>query len=388
MDKELRNINDEIERYFKENSFEANPRYRNVVKRIENDLKEQAKKIFKNEKHEVFLFGSAASELGTIKNFDVDLTIRFKDGPPLDHSDRKRISRLQDLSRCLNGAFTERRVIKGQFAECLRIKHSETSMSVDITLNKTLEHFNSQLLKAYQRFSFRFSTLALIVKDWNKLTFKNNKASKKFDGKSLGMLNSYSITLMLIAFLQHKLVLPNLQKRNSFGETNLVSYSRQEHEDDRYIYTKNLEANVFIENDFERVRERFIDQDKEISAAELLIQFFEFYGKKFPCYKQIISISLHKPFIGWVHSEKEHRNNGRSYQNYREALPEKLKVMTGKIIDTMEETPFMIVDPFDWTYNPANTVKKGQEIQIRKDFRRAAKILRETHYLPYLIQDQ
>ena len=192
---------------------------------------------------------------------------------------------------------------------------------------------------------------------------------------------------MIIAFLQHKRVLPNLQKRNCFGQENLVSYSIQELDkiQGSYTFTKGLQANVFFETDFDRVNERFTDKDTESSVAELLIQFFEFYGEKFPCYKQVISISLHKPFIGWVHSESEHRNNGRSYQNYREALSEKLKVMTGKIIDTMEETPFMIVDPFDWSLNPAYTVRKGQEDQIRKDFRTAAKVLREKGNLANLI---
>jgi DNA polymerase sigma len=51
--------------------------------------------------------------------------------------------------------------------------------------------YNSKLLLTYAQVDERFHALALILKDWNKKQFTDRKKR----------LNSYSIVLMLIAFL-------------------------------------------------------------------------------------------------------------------------------------------------------------------------------------------
>lgn len=47
----------------------------------------------------------------------------------------------------------------------------------------------------------RFANLAIVLKIWNKRMF-NNKLTR---------LNSYTLNLMLIAFMQHMKILPSLQ---------------------------------------------------------------------------------------------------------------------------------------------------------------------------------
>lgn len=71
---------------------------------------------------------------------------------------------------------------------------------MDITINKTLEVLNSHLVNAYGAYDTRFIKLALFVKAWNKLRFPDK----------MKRLNSFSIYLMLIAFLQKRGVMPNL----------------------------------------------------------------------------------------------------------------------------------------------------------------------------------
>ena len=61
---------------------------------------------------------------------------------------------------------------------------------------------NSELVFAYGAFDYRFVKLALVLKHWNKKSFPDR--TKR--------LNSFTVNLMLIAFLQLKGVLPNLQK--------------------------------------------------------------------------------------------------------------------------------------------------------------------------------
>lgn len=80
------------------------------------------------------------------------------------------------------------------------LKYSE--VHIEIAINKVVDLYNSQLLRTYTLIDRRFHILSLILKDWNK---------KKFPDK-IKRMNSYSIVLMLIAFLQLKHVLPRLQQ--------------------------------------------------------------------------------------------------------------------------------------------------------------------------------
>ena len=73
-------------------------------------------------------------------------------------------------------------------------------MKVELFLNKVVEPYNSSLLLHYALYDRRFHQLALIVKAWHKKHFLDPKTS----------LNSYSLILMLIAYLQEQKVLPCL----------------------------------------------------------------------------------------------------------------------------------------------------------------------------------
>jgi DNA polymerase sigma len=60
---------------------------------------------------------------------------------------------------------------------------------------------NSSLVNTYASYDTRFIKLALVIKTWNKARFP----------EKMKRLNSFSLYLMLIAFLQDKGILPNLQ---------------------------------------------------------------------------------------------------------------------------------------------------------------------------------
>lgn len=83
----------------------------------------------------------------------------------------------------------------------LSLTDEKYGIEVDISVNKVLEIMNSKLIHAYSSFDERFLKLALYLKQWNKENFPNRQKR----------LNSFSVILMLIAFLQHRKVLPNLQ---------------------------------------------------------------------------------------------------------------------------------------------------------------------------------
>ena len=73
----------------------------------------------------------------------------------------------------------------------LCFKDQMNRIDVDISINKVLEIKNSELIQAYAAFDVRFIKLALVLKAWNKQQFPDK----------MSRLNSFSIYLMIIAFL-------------------------------------------------------------------------------------------------------------------------------------------------------------------------------------------
>lgn len=67
-------------------------------------------------------------------------------------------------------------------------------IEIDFAINKILEVMNSKLVSAYSLLDQRFLKLAVVLKSWNKQNFPDKRKR----------LNSFSIYLMLIAFLQHR----------------------------------------------------------------------------------------------------------------------------------------------------------------------------------------
>ena len=97
-------------------------------------------------------------------------------------------------------------------------------------------------------------------------------------------LNSFSIVLMLIAYLQHKKVLPCLQ---SFGETKRITYTRYLYNKKSFSYGCTLETDLKFE--IPPVQNLNLNMTK--NPKELLIGFFEFYSKGFDFGKYAICIS-------------------------------------------------------------------------------------------------
>jgi DNA polymerase sigma len=86
----------------------------------------------------------------------------------------------------------------------LSFKDAECHLDVDIMLNKVSEVHQSNLILQYALISPEFVKLAIYLKLWNKTL-----------GDVQSRLNSFSITLMLVAFMQNINLLPNLQKRGT-----------------------------------------------------------------------------------------------------------------------------------------------------------------------------
>jgi DNA polymerase sigma len=88
------------------------------------------------------------------------------------------------------------------FGWVMQIKDAQNNIDIELTINKVLEVYNSKLISTYAKLDLRFLKLSILLKLWNKKSFPGSDRYKR--------LNSYSLTIMLIAFLQRKEILPNL----------------------------------------------------------------------------------------------------------------------------------------------------------------------------------
>jgi|TARA_B110000285_G_C14918976_1_gene511629 DNA polymerase sigma len=83
----------------------------------------------------------------------------------------------------------------------LKFRDTHLDLEVDIMVNKAAEVLHSNMILEYSRLDPRFKKLVQVLKKWNKNISSNIN----------NRLNNYSIYLMLIAYMQSKKLLPNLQ---------------------------------------------------------------------------------------------------------------------------------------------------------------------------------
>lgn len=124
--------------------------------------------------------------------------------------------------------------------------------------------------------------MALILKEWNKNKFPDRQQR----------LNSYSMVLMLIAFLQHKKILPNLQSTSSERKPH-VEYLKYSKIGGKFYEEYICRSDVSFINDA-----TLRGMESTESIADLFIGFLFFYSIEFDGQKQMISISSNDgPFI-------------------------------------------------------------------------------------------
>ena len=92
-------------------------------------------------------------------------------------------------------------------------------VNLDISCGHEVVFENSRLLKLSSKITPHVKTLALILKCWAK--------SRQINDSLMGTLSSYSYILLLVHYLQHVLVLPNLQPTNGVFTFNEVVHKNQ-----------------------------------------------------------------------------------------------------------------------------------------------------------------
>ena len=104
--------------------------------------------------------------------------------------------------------------------------------------------------------------------------------SNKLIGAENGYLSSYALQIMIIAFLQGGLevpVLPNLLSFNDLEHSNMIEYLPRGSTDS--TFKTNWYFITDIEDEINKLEEKF--GRNEMSTAELIYKFWDFYLNKF-----------------------------------------------------------------------------------------------------------
>ena len=88
----------------------------------------------------------------------------------------------------------EIQVLHTQRVVLLKTYDKKNQVNVDLCINKVFEVYNSKLMQTYCKINPDFQKLALLLKNWNRTRFPNHQTR----------LNSFSIVLMLLAYMQSK----------------------------------------------------------------------------------------------------------------------------------------------------------------------------------------
>lgn len=153
-----------------------------------------------------------------------------------------------------------------------------TQVEIDITINKVVEIQNSRLISAYALHDMRFRKLAMLLKVWNKNFFPDKRKR----------LNSYSITLMLLAHMIALEILPPQARLLNWEEPLVVEYEQQGRE-----FNYSSSCNVALR---EEIPPECARSDVTHSEAEILISFFAFYAFEFDEVELAIDIRKSNPF--------------------------------------------------------------------------------------------
>ena len=162
------------------------------------------------------VYGSTVNSLAQQAESDLDLTLLIDDYK-INHESILRLIE-QELSANSRFKCCETGPKQIQSGILLEVTDRMNQVEIDICVNKTLEVLNSQLICTYGAYDVRFIKLALFLKAWNKQHFRDK----------MKRLNSFSIYLMLIGFLQHRSILPNLQALAASDSQQFTSYQLQQ----------------------------------------------------------------------------------------------------------------------------------------------------------------
>jgi DNA polymerase sigma len=278
---------------------------------------------------DVVRFGSTANGLSVRSSNDIDVSVQIADLEKIEDEEYQAKEK-GELIEKIGSYFESLRVKKililaNARVPVVKFTYPETGTHVDITINNTLACLNTKLLADYCAIDHRLPQMVSIVKHWAKQRDVNDPYQ--------GTLSSYCYVLMCIFHLQTRspAILPVLQDlpptvSEQVGEWK-VSY-------------------------FDNVEElKGFGSKNTQTLAELVWEFFEYWAWRHDYQHSVVSIRLGK------------------------AIPKEDKDWTKRV--GRDRHLLCVEDPFLLSHDLGRTVDRQSKDVMRKEFFRAATILRD-----------
>jgi hypothetical protein len=251
---------------------------------------------------------------------------------------------------------------------------NENKLKIDLNYFGFCSVLNSALLRVYSQCDERFTILAQNIK----LILKHLKLNNTDDIKNY--LNSYCWMTLLVTFLQdivYPPVLPKILNRNKKFIKQIEAPGPQQKKKDQkrnyhahtkytfedIIYNtilKDFEINDTFWEEIPSIYSKFqnnLEQKNQMSLAELLIKFLEFLIFYFKYDSMYVNCS----FSGECFMNKNELQNLENKDPYYFQIYKNfLKKDKGDIL---------IREPFDYTYNPAQTMFKEKTFEFIKSLK-------------------
>ncbi|KAJ1547421.1 hypothetical protein HK405_005910 [Cladochytrium tenue] len=223
-----------------------------------------------------------------------------------------------------------------------RLQEPASGVRCDVSFHPPSAPAAAGLLRAYARLDPRLPLLARAVRCW--------AWRRGINEPHLGTLSSYCFQLMVIHLLQHRGVVPCLQRVvRQDALTGAVETSFE------FAATDGHSTDGLPEGDANNGG--WVSRNRE-SLGELLVAFFKYYSAEFPYVHGVASVRcgrvLSKEEKGWTKERQQELNR------------------SGSVKDRFW---LCIEDPLDPSYNVGRPIDKETLFEVRGEFIRASKIL-------------
>ena len=348
-------------------SYEINPNLKYVIKYLDVYLH---KKLF-NYKFKLYPYGSVTEFLSD-KDSDIDLYLDISEIA----LNKSKIKFLYALLYHIRN-FDKKATLTISTRVCV-ITFEFKYINFDISVVGFSPYMHSALIREYSLIDPRFPLLVIAIKNITKILKINNIS----DDKSHSFLNSFSWVLLLISFLQDIVnppVLPKIlqnsdifEKETFFGNNKVEKDDEEEKSNtwenkyEKISKTKNFDSFInSMEKEFIKLPKNLGDKNvrlanynsqivvkNNMSCSELLLKFLEFVIFYFKYDTIFINCSLDKEGFQNMKDINFKIFNDKSFINYFHS-----KYVNKNKGEKNKDGYFLIRDPFDSRYNPAQTLK-------------------------------
>ncbi len=294
---------------------------------------------------------------------------------------------------------------RDRYSSALEFPKSGVGVQCDINFSAHLAVQNTLLLRCYSHCDPRVRPLVLFVKHWAKV--------RRINSAYRGTLGSYGYVLMMLHYLVNvaqPFVLPNLQQLARPADPNLTPQQAEE-----TVRCKGCNIQFWRdEAEITRLaRDNVLTQNRE-PVGQLLCGFFEYYARggtpmsALPCRsfdwgRDVLSLRTHggllsKQAKGWtgaktvvevksavapptptpISTTQQPQQQPQPFQQQAQQPQQQNPTPTVEVKEVRYRYLFAIEDPFELDHNVARTVTHAGIVNIRDEFRRAWRIIKNA----------